>query len=157
FLQELKRAAPQVQMEHIRLARQQIVFDPDSRHRVQVTSQDSCRYVIRHLIDFAGARFKTMQGLSSILESGLVFFVETPNPRIQIPTVVIESTIETLHLIERHSFQVLEAYYDIGHLNASVVDVVLNLDPLACGSQHPDGRVAEHGVSQMTDMGCFVW
>src|ERR1044071_3449800 len=45
---------------------------------------------------------------------------------------------------------------DVGDLHAGVVNVVLDFDAVACGFQDALERVAEHGVSHVTDMCGFV-
>ena len=56
------------------------------------------------------------------------------------------------HHRQRHFFEVHEADDDVGHLDAGVVDVVLNVDLMAGGAEHADEGVAEDGVAQVADV-----
>jgi hypothetical protein len=45
---------------------------------------------------------------------------------------------------------------DVSHLDAGVVDVVLDLDYVARGFQDSHERVAQDGIADVTDVGSFV-
>src|SRR5687767_5526253 len=45
---------------------------------------------------------------------------------------------------------------DVRDLDARVVDIVLDLDAISRGLQDADKRVAEHGVTNVTDVRGFV-
>jgi hypothetical protein len=51
---------------------------------------------------------------------------------------------------------VLEADDDVGHLDAGVVEVVLDLDPLPEAAEEVDEDVAEDGVPEVPDVGGLV-
>jgi hypothetical protein len=50
----------------------------------------------------------------------------------------------------------MEADHDVGHLDAGVVDVVLDVDLPAASTEHPDEGIPEDGVPQMADVGGLV-
>src|SRR6185437_10103943 len=53
-------------------------------------------------------------------------------------------------------FNLLEANHHVRHLHASVVNVVLHIDVASGLTQKTNESVAKNGISQMTDMRCFV-
>ncbi len=54
------------------------------------------------------------------------------------------------------SSSLLKADYDVGDLDAGVVNVVLHVDFVAGGAQQPHERVAQNGVTQMADVRSLV-
>src|SRR5437764_8958168 len=49
-----------------------------------------------------------------------------------------------------------ESNYNVGHLNAGIVYVVLHGDVMAAGAQQAHKCVAKDGIAQMADMRRFV-
>ena len=97
-----------------------------------------------------------VEGLSSKRQSRAILFVKTPNSRIQVPAVIVELIVDGFDLIEGYLLNMLEADDDICDLHAGVVDVVLDFDCFAGRAQHPDRRIAEHGIAQMTNVRSFI-
>ena len=50
----------------------------------------------------------------------------------------------------------MESDDDIGHLHARVVDIVLNFDRLPADAQHANEGVAQHGITQVPDVGGLI-
>ncbi len=83
--------------------------------------------------------------------------------RVELPAVIVDALAlrfelreEGLDVGEGFVFEALEADYDIGDLNAGVVDVVLDVDLLAGGAEKADEGVSQDGVAEMADMGGLV-
>ena len=82
--------------------------------------------------------------------------VELAHARVEVPAVVVELAGDPLDLGERLLLEVQEAHHDVGHLDAGVVDVVLDAHVEAAVAQQPHERVAEAGVAQVADVGGLV-
>ncbi len=82
--------------------------------------------------------------------------VELAHARVQVPAVVVELARDALHVGERLLLEVQEAHHHVGHLDAGVVDVVLDAHVEAAVAQQPHERVAEAGVAQVADVGGLV-
>jgi hypothetical protein len=84
----------------------------------------------------------------------LVLAIPVADFRVEVPAVVVEARRvgDALDLVERLPFEHAESNDDVCDLDAGVVDVVLHFHRNAAKAQHPDQRVAERGVAQMSDV-----
>ena len=91
-------------------------------------------------------------------EPALVLLVPLGDARIEIPAVVVETgrVGDALDLVERLPFELPKPDDDVGHLDAGVVDVVLDFDRRVAEPEHPHERVAERRVPQVADVGRLV-
>ena len=80
------------------------------------------------------------------------------NAGIEIPAVVVKARLagKSLDLGAGLLLQMREADHDVGHLHASVVDVVLDVDFPSGITQQANERVAEDGVAQVSNVRGFV-
>ena len=127
LLQELEGAVPEVQAQDVALVRQQVVADPEARHRGEVAVHEPARHVLGEPGRVAAARLDGVEGLGL---QGLVLRVgrvEIAHPRVEVPAVVVEPAADPLDLGQGFPVDVLEAHHDVRDLHAGVVDVVLRL------------------------------
>jgi len=75
---------------------------------------------------------------------------------VEVPAVVIEAAREAVQVGEALFIELQEAEDDVDDLDAGVVDVVLDLDPLALELETPGQGVAEAGVAEVADVGGLV-
>src|SRR5579871_3651406 len=101
-----------------------------------------------------------MQGLEPPLEGFRMLMKMRRHSGVEIPAVVIEPdggiAQELLHIGGVLLLQVVEARHDIRHLDAGIVDVVLDFDAAATRIEHADKRVTQNGVAQVPDVGGLV-
>src|SRR4029453_6247398 len=57
---------------------------------------------------------------------------------------------------ESHPLDFSESHHHICDLHPGVIDVVLDLDCLSCGSQHPDGCVTKNCITKVTFMSRLI-
>src|SRR5581483_9127383 len=85
-----------------------------------------------------------------------VFFVELEDPRIKVPAVVVEPhsgvTNEILDLLDPFLLKMDEPDDNVSHLDARVVDVVLNFDRVTSKLEQPREGIAQNGVAQMPNV-----
>ena len=85
----------------------------------------------------------------------LVAVVPLGHSRVEVPAVVVEARLRRPARAPASSeicSSVSESDHDVGHLHASVVDVVLHFDGRTAKTQHADQRVAKRRVAQVADM-----
>src|SRR2546423_6219866 len=147
------------------LARQKVVCDAETAHRVQMTVDDSRRDIVGKLCGRVRALFERVQRLDSQLQTLRVFLrvgiaaaVEQTDARVQVPAVVVERVlvrercVEAAHVFERHAFEMDEADDNVCDLDAWVVNVVVNFRKLAARAEYSDERVADDGVAKVSDV-----
>ena len=152
LLQELEGAVPEVQAQDVALVREQVVADPEPRHRGEVAVHDPARHVLGEPRRVVPARLDRVEGLGL---QGLVLRVggvEVAHPRVEVPAVVVEPAGDRLDLGQGLPVDVLEAHHHVGHLHAGVVDVVLHADVVAAVAQQAHERVAQAGVADVADV-----
>ena len=88
------------------------------------------------------------------LQSLFVFLVPLRDAGVQIPAVIVEArgVRDMAHVVERLVFEFPEADDDVRHLHSGIVDVVLHLDGNPAKALNTHERVAERGVSEMSDV-----
>ena len=151
-LHQLEGPVPEAQPEHVALVRNQVVPDPQTSHRIEVTVDDAARHVARQ----CGRGVATV--LYGVKRLGLqgpafrVLGVELSHPGVEVPAVVVEAPLDQFDLRQRLLLEVQKADDDVGDLDAGVVDVVLDLDLAAPAAQHAHVGVAQHGVAQVPDV-----
>ncbi len=163
-LHPLEGVPPQ-KVQHLRLARQQVVADAEPLHRVEVRVDDARGDVVGERGGRVAARFDGVQRLDAqaqplgvFLRVGVAAAVEEADARVQVPAVIVERVVvrrrrvERAHVFERQLLDVLEADDHVGDLHARVVDVVVHFDALAARAQDADERVAEHRVAHVADV-----
>ncbi len=82
---------------------------------------------------------------------------------VEIPAVVVDAVAIGFELREERFdfgegfvFEMLETDYDVGYLDAGVVDVVLHIDLLAGGAEEADEGVSQDGIAEVADVRGFV-
>src|SRR5438309_7538619 len=95
-----------------------------------------------------------MQGLRPGLLVLRVGLVPLRDPGIEIPAVVIEAGLpgERLELGGRLLVQLCKSDHHVCDLYAGIVDIVLNVDFSSRIAQQAHERVAQNGVSKMSNM-----
>ena len=136
--------------------RQQLVADPEPRHRRKVAVHDAARHVLRQPRGLVAACLDRVQHLGLQRLVLRPRGVEVAHARVEVPAVVVELPRDALHVGERLLLEVQEAHHHVGHLHAGVVDVVLDPDVEAAVAQQPHEGVAEARVAQVSDVGRLV-
>jgi len=178
LLELLEGGIPEFEVEDFAFAGQEIVFDVEAEHGFKMAAEDCGGDELGYLGSLVVALLNLVQGGIAELFAGCVFFfasllVPLRGFGVEVPAVVVNA-LDTCgvaarafcakfkfgqkcaDLLQRHRLQVLKTDDDIGDLNAGVVNVVLDVDFLAGGSQEADERIAEDGVAQVADVGGFV-
>src|SRR5581483_1978981 len=100
------------------------------------------------------------QGFGAEEARVFVFFVELEDPRIKVPAVVVEPhsgvTNKILDLPELFLLKMDEPDDNVSHLDARVVDVILNFDSVSSKSEQPRESIAQNGVAQVPNVRCLV-
>ena len=145
---------PEFQPEDVALVGEQVVGDVQPRHGRQVRADDPLDDERAHRGGLAGAMLEIVERGGADGEPLLVVLVPFRDLGIQVPAVVIEPGRigDAADPVERLPFQLPESDDDVRHLDAGVVDVVLDFDRRVAEPQHADERVAERGVAQVTDV-----
>ena len=119
-----------------------------------MAADDAVGDEVGHLGEVVAAVFDGVQGGGPDLQPLLVFVVPLGDPGVEVPAVVVEAggIGDRADLVERLVFELAEADGDVGHLDARVVDVVLDFDLAPEEAQQAAERVAERGVAQVADM-----
>ena len=155
-LELFERIVPELEVQDVALARQQVVAHADAFHRREMALHDCHRDQGRHFRGFVAVFFDLLQCFRSKGMLRIFGFIKGADPRVQIPAVVVE--LEGLvgdklpHVGEGFFFEVPKSHDDIGNLNAGVVDVVLNFHMPAARLENADERVADCGVAEMPDV-----
>ena len=84
---------PKMQMQDFALARQEVVFDVETVHRLKMAAQHRSRNQLGDCSRFARRVFDGVQRFATRLQVCFVLLVPLRNARIQIPTVVIEARL----------------------------------------------------------------
>ena len=156
LLQSLEGMAPEVEVEDVAFLGEQVVGNPDAAHGRQVAADNGSGNVAGNGGGFSLACLdlpKRPAPEFAVLGSRLI---EGGHPGVEIPAVVVELAGESLDVLQGLLFQVLEADHHVGHLDAGVVDVVLDFDRLADRAQQPGEGVAQDGVAQVSDVSGLV-
>ena len=149
---QLECAIPEVQAQDVALVREQLVVDVEPRHRREMAVDDPPRHVLREPRGVVVARLDLVQHLGlQRLRLG-VLGVVLADARVEVPAVVVEPARDPLDSGERLLLEVQEAHHDVGHLDAGVVDVVLDSHVEAAVAQQPHEGVAEAGVPEVADV-----
>ena len=143
-----------MQMQNVALPRQEVVFDIETIHGLEMTPQDRDRNHIRDSGTFVVAFLDGMQRLLANLQVLLVLGVPVRDAGVEVPAVVVETRLasQLLDFGPRLLLDMQKSHHHVGNLHAGVVDVVLNIHFPAGESQQPHKSVAENGVAQMPDV-----
>src|SRR5438094_9715357 len=97
-----------------------------------------------------------MERFRAVLERRRLGLVPLKNSRVQVPGVGVEAyaliCYQLSYVVRRLLFKALEAHNHIGHLDAGVVNVVLDFDLGASGGEQPREGIAQDGVSKVADV-----
>ncbi len=147
-----------MQMENLALPRQEIVFDIEPVHGLEMTPQDGDGNHIGDGGAFIVAFLDRVQRLLPDLQVLLVLGVPVRDSGIEVPAVVVKPRLasQLLDLRARLFLDVQKSHHHVGNLHAGVVDVILNIHFPAGKFQQPDKRVAENGVAQVADVGRLI-
>ena len=156
LLQQLEGAVPEVQAQDVALVGQQVVADPEPRHRREVAVHDAARHVLGEARGLVPARLDRVEGLGLQRLVRRVGRVEVAHLRVEVPAVVVELPGDLLDLGQGLLLEVLEAHHHVRDLHARVVDVVLHADVVAAVAQHAHEGVAQAGVAEVADVGGLV-
>ena len=155
-LEQLEGDGEEIETQDVALVGEQVVADAQPAHGREVAPDDAARDEAAHLGALADPGFEAVQRLATQLLALGILFVPLADLGVDIPTAVVERLADGGDLGDRQVLEVDEADHDVGHLHAGVVDVVLHLDRYALGAQPAHQQVAEHGVSQVADVGRLV-
>ena len=149
---------PEVQVQDLAFARQEIVFDLEAVHGFEVATQYCGRDQLGDCRSFAAGIFDRMKRFAAGLQMFFVLLIPLRDTGVEIPTVVIEArpSGEGFDFRARFVLAVSEPHDHVGHLHTGVVNVVLYVDFPACIAQQPDKRIAKNSVAQMADVGSLV-
>ena len=136
--------------------REQLVADREPRHRREVAVHDPPRHVLGEPGRVVVAGLDPVQHLGLELLGLGLRGVGLAHARVEVPAVVVEPARDALDVGERLLLELLEAHHDVGHLDAGVVDVVLDADVEAAVPEQPHEGVAEAGVAEVADVGGLV-
>ncbi len=171
----LERSIPEMQMQNLALARQEVVFDAEAQHRLKMAAENGCRDKLGHFGGFVAAFFNRVQrGIAQLLARSVLFFAALLIPlrraSVEVPAEVVDRRSMTFGAMsahfafgydgadfgERSAFKMLKANDDIGYLNAGVVDVVLHVDFLPRSAQQANECIPEDSVAQVADVSGLV-
>jgi hypothetical protein len=142
--------------QDVALVGQQVVADAQASHGGEVAPDDPAG----HVGPQAGRVARPfLDGVKDLRSQGLAVWigrVEIPDPRVQVPAVVVEAAVDPLHLRQAHLLEVDKPHHDVGDLDTRVVDVVLDADLEAPIPEQADEAIAETGVSEVPDVGRLV-
>ena len=164
-LHQLESAFPKMQVENVRLARQQVVANPEPFHRTENALDVSRGDVIGKLSDWIVSGFQRVQHLGAQLQSLRIRIagcfaasIEETDPGVEVPTVIIkravsgQGKVELLDVCERQVLDVHEADHHVSDLHAGVVDVVLDLDAFTSCEQNSHKRIAKYCVADVPNV-----
>ena len=126
LLQELEGAVPEVQAQDVALVGEQVVADAQPLHGQEVAVHDAAGHEGGEARGLVLARLDGVERLGLELLVRRVRRVEVADLRVEVPAVVVEPPGIGLHLGEGLLLEVQEAHHHVGHLDAGVVDVVLD-------------------------------
>ena len=144
-----------MQMQNLALACQQVVADSQPRHCPQVATHNCVRHNLADLCVLAATLLNRLQcRCPQLFRLRFVLRQQLRRARIQIPAVVIELRLarEHLHADRRALLHLQESDYDVRHLHACIVDVVLHLHAISRKFQNPRERISQHSVPHMPDV-----
>src|SRR5215813_8155911 len=152
-----------MEMEDLALSGQKVIENAETLHGLQMSEQYCCRNYLPDLSRLVSTFFERVERLQSNLLVSRILLVALRNTCIEIPAVIVERLGRSLALLnkspnifQRPVFEMLESNYNIGHLNPSIVDVILHIDVIVGRSQKANKRVAQNGVAQMPNMRGFI-
>src|SRR6266404_4360715 len=127
-----------MQMQNFRFAREEIITNAQTFHRVEDLLDVWLGYIISKLGNRIVSGFDGMQDFYAHLKSirswltrGAAFSIEGADPRVEVPAVIIKreprgkGSVKRLDVGKRQPFDVHKANHDISDLDARVVNVVL--------------------------------
>src|SRR5262250_844868 len=140
-----------MEMEDLALSGQKVIENAKTLHGLQMSEQYCCRNYLPDLGRLVSTFFERVERLQSNLLVSRILFVPLRNTCIEIPAVIVERLGRPLALLnkslnirQRAAFQMLESNYNIGHLNAGIVDVILHIDVIVGRSQKANKSVAQN-------------
>src|SRR5258706_4277082 len=158
-----------MQMQNFRFARQEIITNAQTFHRVEDLLDVSRGYIISQLGNRIASCFDGMQDFDAQLKSiriwltcAAAFPIEGANPRVEVPAVIIKresrgkGTVKRLDVGEHQPFDVHKANHDISDLDSRVVNVVLDFDAISRRLKYPYKRIAEHSIAHVPDVRSLV-
>ena len=155
-LQTLEGMTPEVEVEDVALLGEQVVGNADAAHGGQVAADNGSGNVAGHLSGFTLAFLDLPQGPAPELPVLGSSLIEGGYPGIEIPAVVVEFAGKSPDFLQGLLFQVLEADHHVGDLDAGVVNVVLDFNPLTHRAQQAGEGVAQDRVAQVSDVSRLV-
>src|SRR5204862_231958 len=125
------------------------------QHCRQVALNDRVRNQVCELGENAFVRLNGMKRLSPPVQGVRILLVIRRHPGIEIPAIVVESARSNQgpNIIRRLVLEEVKSDDDIGNLDSGVIDVVLNLDLAAAGTQHTHEGIAENRISNVANVG----
>ncbi len=84
---------PEVKMQYFTLPRQEVIFDIETIHRLEMTAKNSHRNQISNGRSFTGCIFNGMQSLGANLQILLVLLVPLRDAGVEVPAVVIKARL----------------------------------------------------------------
>ena len=157
-LEDLERLRPEAQPQNVSFPRQQVVADPEPRHRREMVPDDPVgdegadrRVVVAAVLEVVQRRLPDRQPATCPARTTRSPSRTDPSSRGR--SAWSPPAAESLRAL---LLEMPEADDDVGDLDAGIVDVVLDLDRASAEPDQPHERVAERGVSQVPDVGRFV-
>src|SRR6202046_87856 len=107
----------------------------------------------------AVAFFDFFQSLIAKFEARFIFGEPLRHASVKVPAKVVEFRRggESFHFGQRFLFEMEEAEDYVCHLDAGIVDVILDFDTAAGVTEQPCESVAQDCVANVSDMRRFVW
>src|SRR3954447_16957855 len=145
-------------MNNVALLRQQVVFDVQPVHGLEVTLDHGGRDQLGDFGDLVVPGLELVQRVEPVLLVRLVLLVPGRGARVDVPTYVVKARLASqfLDLVFCFLFDLNEPDHDVRDLDAGVVDVVLDIDLASAGAQQANKRVTQNRIPQVPDVGGFV-
>src|SRR5947209_18028375 len=131
LLHLLKSQVPEMQMENLALARQEVILNAEALHGFEMPPQNRRRDNLAYLRRLVSALLDLMQNLQANFRVLFVLFIPLRDAGVEVPAVVIKRTgrimDQPLDLSFSFFLQVDEACDYLLNLTASIVNVVLHI------------------------------
>ncbi len=137
LFQQLEGRIPEVQVEDLALARQEVVFDVEAVHGLEMPPQHCSGNEFGDLGFLVAALLDGVQRIQARLQMLLVLLVPLRNTGVEVPTVIIEARSrgdQVDNVLLRLVLDLGETHDHVSNLYAGVVDVVLDVDGVAGGA-----------------------
>ncbi len=124
-----KSGVPEMKMEDFAFAREEIVFDVETIHGLEMAAQHGDGNEIGDGGGFVVSFLDGVEGLQTNLHILLVLGIPLRDSGVEVPAVVVEAGLadQLFDFFARLLFDIQKSHDHVGHLRAGVVDVVLDV------------------------------